>query len=162
MIRVFPMRRASRAWPSALLSLWAPVWQRSSRFRWIWAPPKWAVSRSAAYRGVGRPTKACCWARSSRMISGSTHTSPQAPSSSSSAAISVSGTYWPPYGPNLPSSFIGDLYSLHESAHQIWVLESHRRLDAARNVHPKWPVRPHDVRDVVRGQAPRDDHPAVG
>ena len=33
------IRRASRTWPRALLSLCAPVWRRSSRFRAIRAPP---------------------------------------------------------------------------------------------------------------------------
>ena len=32
-IRCLPSRTASSAWPSALLSLWAPVCSRSSRFR---------------------------------------------------------------------------------------------------------------------------------
>ena len=31
--RFLPIRRVSRAWPSVLLILWAPVWLRSSRFR---------------------------------------------------------------------------------------------------------------------------------
>ena len=34
MTRVLPSRRVSSAWPSALLILWAPVWARSSRFRY--------------------------------------------------------------------------------------------------------------------------------
>ena len=33
MMRVLPMRRASRTWPMQLLILWAPVWFSSSRFR---------------------------------------------------------------------------------------------------------------------------------
>ena len=43
----FPIRRASRAWPMALLILWAPVWARSSRFRRMWTP------RSADRRAGG-------------------------------------------------------------------------------------------------------------
>ena len=31
--RRLPMRSARSPWPSTLLILWAPVWQRSSRFR---------------------------------------------------------------------------------------------------------------------------------
>ena len=34
MILVLPRRRASTTWPSALLILCAPVWLRSSRFRY--------------------------------------------------------------------------------------------------------------------------------
>ena len=33
MIRVLPMRRASRIWPMQLLILWAPVWFSSSRLK---------------------------------------------------------------------------------------------------------------------------------
>ena len=33
MTRGFAMRVARRPWPSVLLILWAPVWQRSSRLR---------------------------------------------------------------------------------------------------------------------------------
>ena len=47
MIRVFPIRRASRAWPMVLLILWAPVWLRSSRLRKICAPPSSRLQRSA-------------------------------------------------------------------------------------------------------------------
>ena len=46
-IRRFPSLRASRAWPSELLILWAPVWFRSSRLSQTLAPPQWSVSRSA-------------------------------------------------------------------------------------------------------------------
>ena len=40
MIRCLPMRWASRHWPRALLILWAPVWARSSRLRYMRAPPQ--------------------------------------------------------------------------------------------------------------------------
>ena len=53
-IRCLPRRRASTAWPSALFSLWAPVWSRSSRLSQI-ATPSSCDSRLAGNRGVGRP-----------------------------------------------------------------------------------------------------------
>jgi hypothetical protein len=55
MSRVFPIRRASSAWPIALLILCAPVWRRSSRLKRIFAPPASSVRRRAKKRGVGRP-----------------------------------------------------------------------------------------------------------
>ena len=39
-----------------LFTLWAPVWFSSSRLNQMSAAPKWAVRRSARYRGLGRPT----------------------------------------------------------------------------------------------------------
>jgi hypothetical protein len=54
--RVLPMRFTSSAWPSALLILWAPVWQRSSRFSHT-RQPSASESRPAKVRGVGLPTK---------------------------------------------------------------------------------------------------------
>ena len=55
--RVLFIRSVSRAWPSVLLILWAPVWLRSSRLSQIWAPPICSLSRRAWYSGDGRPTK---------------------------------------------------------------------------------------------------------
>src|SRR6266571_85445 len=51
-IRRLPSRRASTAWPSALLSLWAPVWRRSSRLRYR---RLLGAKRSASVSGVNRP-----------------------------------------------------------------------------------------------------------
>ena len=51
-MRGLPRRRASTAWPSALLSLWAPVCSRSSRLRYTRFPGR---KRSASVSGVGRP-----------------------------------------------------------------------------------------------------------
>ena len=51
-MRGLPRRRASTAWPSALLSLCAPVCRRSSRFRYRRVPGR---KRSASVSGVGRP-----------------------------------------------------------------------------------------------------------
>ena len=49
MIRVLPMRRASRIWPMQLLILCAPVWFSSSRLNQICAPiPAGADSRRAS------------------------------------------------------------------------------------------------------------------
>ena len=56
MMRVLPMRRASSAWPSALLILCAPVWSRSSRLSQTGWPTA-SESRRASYSGVGRPAK---------------------------------------------------------------------------------------------------------
>src|SRR6266700_1999721 len=161
MMRRLPMRRASSAWPSALFSLWAPVWQRSSRFRWMRAPPKCSLSRSAAYSGVGRPTRACCCAFSSSWNSGSAQLDRHAPSRSSRADIRVSGTYCPPYGPNLPLT-IGVLYSLHESANPLRILDTDRRLDAAGHVDAVGPQPAHDLADVAGVEAARHDHEAAG
>ena len=47
MIRVLPMRRASRIWPMQLLILCAPVWLSSSRLNHTCPPPSASVSRSA-------------------------------------------------------------------------------------------------------------------
>ena len=55
-MRVLPMRTASSAWPSALLILCAPVWQRSSRLRKTRAPQPLARAGAASESGVGRPT----------------------------------------------------------------------------------------------------------
>ena len=66
MMRVLPMRRASSAWPSALLILCAPVWSRSSRLSQTGRPdrlgepraPRRAASggrRSRAAGARGRP-----------------------------------------------------------------------------------------------------------
>src|SRR5215472_17353055 len=161
MIRRLPSRRATSAWPRALFSLCAPVWQRSSRLRWMRAPPKCAVSRSAEYRGVGRPTNACRCACSSSWYSGSDQASRQAPSSSSSADISVSGTYCPPYGPNLPFTICLS-YSLHECSDAVDVLYTDGRLDAARHVDAVGPERPDHPSDVARMQAAGHDHAAIG
>jgi len=40
------IRLASSACPTVLLILWAPVWLRSSRLRWICAPPSCRLQRS--------------------------------------------------------------------------------------------------------------------
>ena len=53
--RGFFMRTASSAWPSTLLILCAPVWQRSSRLSQMRAPPQCSLSRAAKESGVGRP-----------------------------------------------------------------------------------------------------------
>ena len=53
--RTFPMRRASSACPSVLFILWAPPCSRSSRFRYICAPPTLSDRLAAWYSGVGLP-----------------------------------------------------------------------------------------------------------
>ena len=72
MTRVLPVRRASSTWPKVLLILWAPVWQRSSRFRYTRAPPQFRVMRFASLSGVGRPAKSRNSASSSARKPGST------------------------------------------------------------------------------------------
>ena len=55
MMRVLPNLRANKIWPTVLLILCAPVWQRSSRFKYncvFSSLPK----RSDKKRGVGLPT----------------------------------------------------------------------------------------------------------
>jgi hypothetical protein len=55
MMRFLPSRWASRICPTVLLILWAPVWQRSSRFRKTRVPYR-SDKRRASNSGVGRPT----------------------------------------------------------------------------------------------------------
>ena len=55
MMRRFPMRRASSAWPTVLLILCAPVWFRSSRLSQTRAPTR-SEKRGASLSGDGRPT----------------------------------------------------------------------------------------------------------
>src|SRR5919204_192528 len=104
-IRVFPSRRASTACPSALFSLCAPVWRRSSRFRYSRFP---GANRSARVSGVGRPANVCPSVSSSTRNESSACASRHPASSSSSAGTSVSGTYLPPYVPCSPVDEDGD------------------------------------------------------
>ena len=96
MILVLPMRFANKPCPKALLILWAPVWAKSSRFRYICAPPIEWVRFSAKYRGVGLPAK--CMRRDSKSWAklGSDCAERKADCSSSKATIKVSGTNCPP------------------------------------------------------------------
>ena len=95
MMRRLPMRLASSACPSALLSLCDPVWLRSSRFRYTGHPAR-SDSRRARYSGVGRPPKSRSSPPSSRAKPSSARAAAHASSSSASAGISVSGTNCPP------------------------------------------------------------------
>ena len=106
MTRVLPIRRVSRAWPSTLRILWAPVWSRSSR-----------LSRIAAADLLGEPGRLVERARQSGVLAadggellgelGSAMASCQAAVSSSSARTRASGMKRPPQAdspPNQPCS----------------------------------------------------------
>ena len=56
MIRRLPIRRASSAWPSALLSLCEPVWLRSSRLRYTGRPQR-SDSRRGEVQRRGPPAE---------------------------------------------------------------------------------------------------------
>ena len=53
-MRVLPMRRVRRAWPTTLLILCEPVWARSSRLSSTRTPSR-SESRGHWVTGVGRP-----------------------------------------------------------------------------------------------------------
>ena len=55
MMRVLPIRLASRICPIELFILWAPVWFRSSRLTYSWTLPSLLDKRSKWLTGVGRP-----------------------------------------------------------------------------------------------------------
>ena len=55
MMRVLPIFFASRICPTVLLILCAPVWFRSSRFRYSWHPYR-SLILFAKYSGLGLPT----------------------------------------------------------------------------------------------------------
>src|SRR5205814_10597384 len=84
----------------------------------------------------------------------------QAASSAWQAGTSVSGTYWPPKGPNLPR-VIGLADGADERPHQVRVLDPQPGLDPARNVHPIRLEPAHDPAHVNGIQAAGDeDKPA--
>src|SRR6478672_12700609 len=106
MMRVLPMRRASRTCPAVLLILWAPVWFRSSRLRYTRAPT-FSDRRGASLNGDGRPTYVESIVERSARNDGSSCAVAYATSSSSSAGMSVSGTYRPPKAPNRSECWVG-------------------------------------------------------
>src|SRR6266700_1490813 len=69
-------------------------------------------------------------------------------SSSWSALISVSGTYWPPKAPNRPD----------ERADRERVLHAGARFDPARHVDAVGPELGHDLAHVTRFKTTRDEH----
>src|SRR5438552_8624477 len=81
-------------------------------------------------------------------------------SSSSSAGMIVSGTYWPPYGPNRPRATGGELvgamviatHGLHKGSDQTRILAASGEFNAAADVHPKRHERIQRACDVVRTQ----------
>src|SRR5438270_3441952 len=102
-----------------------------------------AARRVASYSGVGRPT----YVFNSRFSSAWNVASPVAArkpaSSSSSAGMIVSGTYWPPYGPNRPRATGGELvgavvigtHSLHKGSDQMRILAATGEFNPAADVH---------------------------
>src|SRR5437868_3025304 len=89
---------------------------------------------------------------SSLSNAGSSRSSRQTLSSSSSAGMRVSGTYRPPYGPNLPVRVpcIRVPDGVDERANLAWILAPHLSLDAAGNVDAVW-TEPRDQRaDILR------------
>src|SRR6266568_910150 len=73
--------------------------------------------------------------------------------------MSVSGTYCPPYGPNL-AVIISAPYSLHECPDPVDVLHTDRRLDTAAHVHPVGPERAHDLAHVAGVEPTGEEHVA--
>ena len=96
--RGLPMRRVRSPCPIVLLILWAPVCSRSSRFSQISTPAS-SERRRARNSGEGRPTKFRSSDSSSAWKPGSAKAVSASRSSSSSAAMIVSGTNRPPYSP---------------------------------------------------------------
>src|SRR5919198_510682 len=105
--------------------------------------------------------KAWRWAASSSWNWGSAFASVHASSSSRQADINVSGTYWPPKWPNLPR-VIGAPDGRDEGAHQLRIFHAQPRLDAAGDVHPVWPVAPHDVANISWSEPAGQEDPARG
>src|SRR5919204_4303116 len=75
----------------------------------------------------------------------------------------VSGTYWPPYEPNLPRDWSERLASagevivpdcLHESLDEARVLAPARKFDPAAYIHPTWSQRIEGHSYVVGSQPP--------
>ncbi len=168
MTRDLPILTVRRAWPRALLILWAPVWRRSSRLRKIRAPPRLSESRLAYVSGVGRPAYVFRRPSSSRRNAGSRRASLYARESSSSGAMSVSGTNRPPNAPKRPCASAsggrksvpvasGTSHLPHERRDLRRVLDSRRRLHSRRHVHDVGPHPSHGVRDVL-GLQPAREH----
>ena len=97
------MRRASRTWPRALLSLWAPVCSRSSRFkRDARSPAPLAEAAGRTSPAWDAPRRSAAGRRAPRGSARSRLHFANAFSSSASGAISVSGANRPPYSPKYP------------------------------------------------------------
>src|SRR6478735_6842218 len=143
MIRDLPMRRASSTCPTVLLILCAPVWFRSSRLRYTRAPTC-SERRGASLSGEGRPTYVESIVERSARNDGSPCAVAYATSSSSSAAMSVSGTYRPPKAPNRSECWVGAvmLFTLvaggvhggDEGPDARMILYAGRRFNARRHV----------------------------
>mmetsp|Transcript_19268 Transcript_19268/g.55455 ORF Transcript_19268/g.55455 Transcript_19268/m.55455 type:complete len:292 (+) Transcript_19268:827-1702(+) len=118
MMRGLPMRLARRAWPMALLILWAPVWARSSRLSQMVAPPAYSVRRAALCRGVGPPTKSLRYRAISAMNSGSSLIFAYSSSISTKASDSVSAMNCPPNSPKRFSALRARIFS--ESPPGTW------------------------------------------
>src|ERR1035437_10612691 len=170
MIRVLPIRRASRIWPRALLSLWAPVCSRSSRLNQT-PPPACSDIRSARYSGVGRPPKSRLSASSSSAKALSARAKASAASSSSRAGISVAETYCPPNFPNRPATAFASANGSHLHlrrpggadvlADLAGILDSRAGLEAAGGVDAPGPEVSHRIGDVAGVQATANHQPVV-
>src|SRR5215469_5926651 len=114
--------------------------------------------------GVGRPTYVLSRRSSSDWNATSRRAARKPASSSSSAGMIVSGTYWPPYGPNRPrvlgAALVGAVViganCLHKSSDQARVLAAGRIFDAAADVDAERGQRRERAGNVVDSQPPGD------
>src|SRR3954451_24444251 len=151
--RVLPRRCASSAWPSALLSLCAPVCSRSSRFRdsrYQVRTARHASAGSAVRRRFGRARRGRPGTTRRRSLRASPHRARRAPGSASRgrSAPRTSRT-----GPQ-PSSSRGR----HELAHLRVVLDAGRRLELRRSVDGPWLHRAHSLSHVVGAETAGKHH----
>src|SRR3979490_2764483 len=98
---------------------------------------------------------------------GSALASCHTPSNSSSALISVSGTYWPPKAPNRPrtgclikrsSQDVREPNRVDKRSHLVRVLDAQRGLDPARNIDAVGLEVAHDLAHVTRFETAGDEY----